>query len=314
MRRFFLLLLLSVSMLFPALPGYTDAPAVQDQPDSQALADMPPVAEIPTFTTGADPVTGRNGQTDLSWEQLCLTTWYELQIAKDRDFTHRINPAVNYGTGGFGTISAATGSILVRMDEFNMTNPAAWLAPGTLPEAGATYYWRIRAARSATGQWADSPWSEPYAFTIKPGFMVSTPYSGMQLLSPTNGCVGCSVSNASFTWSAWQDATKYEFVLSKDPEFKQIVVSATTWTTAYSYNDTLEYGTNYFWRVRAVEINGQAIPSDWSATFSYRTEAEPALPTPSTAAQETPLWVLVVIGIGVILVIVTIILAVRARK
>jgi len=143
---------------------------------------------------------------------------------------------------------------------------------------------------------------------------VNTPYSGMQLLSPVNGCLDCSVSNASFTWSAWQDATSYEFVLGKDPEFKQVVVNATTTTTAYKYSGTLEYSTNYFWRVRAVEINGLAIPSDWSATFSYRTEAEPAAPAPGTAAQETPLWVLVVIGIGVVLIIVTIILAVKARK
>ena len=31
---------------------------------------------------------------------------------------------------------------------------------------------------------------------------------------------------------------------------------------------TLNYSTNYFWRVKALEVNGQNIPSDWPATFS----------------------------------------------
>ena len=124
------------------------------------------------YMTGADPVTGRNEQIDLRWEQLCLATGYELQIAKDRDFTLRINPAVNSA----GTIAAVTGSILLDMDETNMTNPAAWIAPGALPEAGAIYYWRIRVYRSATGQLAYSPWSEARSFTVKAGFIVNTPY------------------------------------------------------------------------------------------------------------------------------------------
>ena len=50
---------------------------------------------VSQYRTGADPVTGRNQQVDLAWEQLCLATGYELQIAKDKDFTLRINPAVN---------------------------------------------------------------------------------------------------------------------------------------------------------------------------------------------------------------------------
>ncbi len=66
-----------------------------------SLKDNSPVSSsllnnaVAQYRTGADPVTGRNGQVDLAWEQLCLATGYELQIAKDQDFTLRINPAVN---------------------------------------------------------------------------------------------------------------------------------------------------------------------------------------------------------------------------
>jgi len=277
-----------------------------------AVADVGPAIE--KYLVGADPVTGRNEQVDLAWEQLCLTTIYQLQIAKDRDFTLRVNPEVNFSQGGFGQISAVTGSILLSMDDTNMTSPAAWIPPGALPEAGASYWWRIRSVRSATGQIAASPWSEPRSFTIKAGFIVNTPYSGIQLLAPNNGCTGCKVKPASFSWSPWKDATKHEFVLARDPEFKQIIVTANPTTSAYEYDGTLDYGINYFWRVRALEINGQPIPSDWSATFSFQTEPAPAAAAAPPAEPSTPVWIWVVIAVGALLVTAALVLVMKTRK
>ena len=76
--------------------------------------------------------------------------------------------------------------------------------------------------------------------------------------------------------------------------------------------------TNYFWRVKALEVNGQNIPSDWSATFSMQTEPAPAPPAAPPAASPaepaTPLWVWVIIAIGAILVIVTLILVFKTRR
>jgi hypothetical protein len=199
------------------------------------------------------------------------------------------------------------------MDSVNMTSPAAWIAPGQLPEAGAIYFWRIRSARSATGQIAASPWSEVRSFTVKAGFIVNTPYYGVQLLAPNNGCIGCKVKPASFSWSPWKEATKYQFDLAADPEFKSLVVTAATTTTGYEYSGTLNYSTNYFWRVKALEVNGQDIPSDWSATFSFQTEPAPAPPATPPTEQPIPLWVWVIIAIGTILVIVTLIFVFKSR-
>jgi hypothetical protein len=294
-------------------PGYT--PALNQGrlwAYTDCLAKKGPILKAPAdkYLVGADPVTGRNQQVDLSWEQLCLATAYELQIAKDKDFTLRVNPAVN----GPGVIAAVIGGIQLFMDATNMTTPAAWIAPGALPEAGAIYWWRIRVLRSATTQWAWSPWSAARSFTVKAGFIVNTPYYGVQLLSPNNGCLGCKVKPASFSWSPWKEATKYQFDLSKDPEFKQLVVTATTTTTGYEYQGTLDYATNYFWRVKALEVNSLPIPSDWSATFSFQTEPAPAPPPPPPAEPATPLWVWVIIAIGAILVIVTLILIFKTRR
>jgi len=298
-------------------PGYT--PTIRQGmlwAYTDCLAKKGPILKSPAdkFLVGADPVTGRNQQVDLAWEQLCLSTVYQLQIAKDAAFTLRINPSMNWAVGGVGVIRAVTGSILLEMDSVNMTSPAAWIAPGQLPEAGAIYYWRIRSARSATGQIAASPWSEVRSFTVKAGFIVNTPYYGVQLLAPNNGCIGCKVKPASFSWSPWKEATKYQFDLATDPEFKSLVVTATTTTTGYEYSGTLNYSTNYFWRVKALEVNGQNIPSDWSATFSMQTEPAPAPPAPPPAEPATPLWVWVIIAIGAILVIVTLILIFKTRR
>jgi hypothetical protein len=281
--------------------AYTDClakkgPILRNPPD-QALA-------------GADPVTGRNQQIDLSWEQICLSNTYEMQIAKDRDFTLRINPEIS----NVNHIESVTGSILIDTDPVNVTNPAAWLAPGSLPEAGAFYYWRIRSYRSATGQIAISPWSEARSFKVAPGFVVKSPYLGVQLLSPVNECTACKVSPSSFAWSPWKEATGYEFELSRDTGFKQVIREAHTSTTAYQYYGMLDYNTSYFWRVRAVEINGQPINGDWSATFSFKTESAPPAVKAPPIEPAAPLWVWGVIGVGVILIIITLIMIIRLRS
>ena len=279
---------------------------------TDCLAKKGPVLRTPAdkALVGADPVTGRNQQIDLTWEQLCLSTVYELQVAKDAAFTLRINPAVSNS----GNITAVVGSIRAAMDEINMTNPGMWLSPAALPEAGAPYFWRMRSYRSATGQIAISPWSEARSFSVKPGFIVNSPYYGVQLLAPDNGCMGCRVRPASFSWSPWKEATTYEFILSKDPEFAQVLKQASTSSTGYEYDGALDYDTNYFWRVRATEVNGQPIPSDWSATFSFRTEEAPAAPGEPPAGQDTPLWVWLIIGLGTVLVIVTLVFILRTRR
>jgi hypothetical protein len=141
---------------------------------------------------------------------------------------------------------------------------------------------------------------------------VNTPYLGVQLLAPDNGCAGCKVKPASFSWSPWKEATKYTFQLAKDSEFTQVVKQANTSTTGYEYDGTLDYDTNYFWRVKAVEVNGQPIPSDWSAAFSFKTESAPVSNAPQ-GEPATPMWVWLVIGIGGILVIITLLFILRTR-
>ena len=108
-----------------------------------------------------------------------------------------------------------------------------------------------------------------------PPIIASPPSSsdGVQILSPANGSMGMPVKSASFSWAPSGETTKYMFILAKDAAMTQIVKEADTSINTYLYEGTLDYSTNYFWRVRGLEP-----PSNWSAIFSFQTEAPPAEP------------------------------------
>jgi hypothetical protein len=262
---------------------------------------------------GCDPVSGRAQEVNLCWEQLCVADAYDIEISKNADFTIKvIDWSREDDCGGF-------------LEPTDITAPCVFFPAGGLTigifdgsssialfgnlECGHTYYWRVKARECATTQVIRSPWSEARTFTVKAGLPVVSPYLGLQLLAPNNGCLGCPVSPASFSWSPFKETTKYKFVLAKDSEMTQVVKEAEVSTTAYEYDGTLDYSTNYFWRVMSEE----PAPSDWSATFSFQTESQPAPVTPSAPAP-TPIWVWVVIAIGAILVIVTLVLIFKTRR
>jgi len=297
----------------PNANGTTDLPPKTGTTTTPAAAEVKPTGD----EVGCDPVSGRAQEVNLCWEQLCVATGYDIEIAKDKDFNIKVidwvsddivglpgaafvpanllKPCAYIPAGGVATLGNAPASAL-----------AAW---GNL-ECGHTYYWRVQARVSATGEIARSPWSDIASFTVKAGLPVSTPYYGPQLLAPNNGCLGCPTQPASFSWSPFKETTKYKFVLAKDAAMTQVVKEVEATTTAYEYDGTLDYSTNYFWRVMALE----PAPSDWSATFSFQTEAMPAPQTAPPEAPKIPLWVWVVIAIGAILMVVTLVLIFKTRR
>jgi hypothetical protein len=267
---------------------------------------------------GCDPVSGRAQEVNLCWEQLCVANGYDIEIAKSDTFAIKIidwasengcgllepasvtEPCVFFPAGGGASFNAES-------DTAAMGSAIAFY--GNL-ECGHTYFWRVKVRRCATTQLIRSPWSEIRSFTVKAGLPVTTPYYGPQLLAPNNGCLGCPVQPVSFSWSPFKETTKYKFVLASDAAMTQIVKEAEVTTTAFEYDGALDYSTNYFWRIMSLE----PAPSDWSATFSFQTEAKPAVAEGPAPTPPTPLWVWVVIAIGAILVIVTLVLIFKTRR
>jgi hypothetical protein len=256
---------------------------------------------------GCDPVSGRAGEVNLCWEQLCVGNTYDLEISKNADFSILVIDLVGEGVCGGWTVANVTKPCVFFPAGGETFFEGSALATGNL-ECGHTYFWRVKTRRCATGAWVRSPWSEVRSFDVKAGLPVIASYQGLQLLSPANGMIGLPVKGASFSWAPLGENTKYKFILAKDGGLTQIVKEAEVTGTAYAYDGTLDPSTAYFWKVQCIQPACDASP-----TFSFMTEAPP--PPPDTEKKvETPIWVWVVIAIGALLVIVTLILIFKTRR
>ncbi len=254
-------------------------------------------------TISSDPVSGQSEEVDLRWQELCMSSEYQVQIAKDPSFT-----IIVLDTGPFGPADSGSPGAYYPAGG-RSPSPSSLTSWGNL-EAGHTYYWRARVRQAASGQQMLSPWSEMSSFTVKAGTAASTDFYGVQPINPDNGEIGCPITSASFSWSPMADTTSYKFVLAKDAGMTQVVVDEIVGTTAYSYQGLLEYDRAYFWRVMAME----PVPSDWSATFSFRTESAPPSAAAAVPPPGPPAWAWAIIVIGLILLAVIIVLIFLMRR
>jgi hypothetical protein len=103
-----------------------------------------------------DPVTGRNSDIFVMLEQLSFSTEYQVQIAKDPNFSLMV-----YDSGLYAPPS--------------VTAPTFHYNQGGVLEAGHTYFMRYRTRQVATGQWIRSPWSEVAVFTVDSGLPITSP-------------------------------------------------------------------------------------------------------------------------------------------
>jgi len=203
---------------------------------------------------GCDPVSGKNLEVDLRWEQLSLANAYELQVAKDHDFSLRI--------------SEAEPSTNPYYQSTVPTNPAYRIKSGILPEANAIYYWRVRVRQAATGQIIRSQWSNRRPFEIKAGLPIKSTYIGPNALNPNHGAQDVGIESVAFSWTPFQDSTEYKLVLARDSALQNIIFETTVPTTAYEYKGRLRHNTSYFWQVIATK----PAPSEPSPVFSFVTE------------------------------------------
>jgi hypothetical protein len=239
--------------------------------DTLAKAGPRPIEPDNMMVLGFDPVSGRNQEVDLGWQQLSLADAYEIEIAKDQAFSLRITEAEPTTNPYY--------------EPAIVTRPAYRILPGILPEANETYYWRVRVRQAATGQVIRSQWSAKSSFSIKAGLPVVSPHLGAQALKPAHGSGNIPVSQVAFSWTPFKDITEYEFVLAKDSALQDILARETVHTTAYKYSGRLDYDSDYFWQVSATK----PVPSEPSPVFNFTTVPRPS-PTPATPPPYYELW------------------------
>lgn len=85
------------------------------------------------------------------------------------------------------------------------------------------------------------------------------------LQSPANGS---ALANAAvqFNWSAAPNAASYRIDIATDPQFANIVQTATTAALTYSY--ALSEGGLYYWRVTATNTCGDAVAAPFNFTYT----------------------------------------------
>jgi hypothetical protein len=225
------------------------------------------------------------------WREISSAERYEIWIALDEDFNE----------------------ILAQVDDIRPSDieSPTWCPSADSPHfsCGETYYWKVRSSHSVEGEVIHSRWSPTMYFGVKVGTTVGGMHIAPVLRVPEPGSREVPRS-AVFSWLGFPGTTAYGFILAEDAALTQVLVTEQVPNSAYKYEGELDWGTTYFWQVRAIE----PLPSEPAiASFTVVTEPE-HIPAPLSQSKfpepvepETPVWIWVLIGVLTLLTIVLIV-------
>jgi hypothetical protein len=261
-------------------------------------------------------VTPSSGKVTFTWKAVSSprTAEYSLDVATDDKFANKtVDDQETTGTGY--TVTGLSG--------------------------GTKYYWRVKVDTVGTTD-IDSRFSPTWTFTPA--------LSAPEIKSPAYGADEV-IKNPTFSWISVGGATSYELEVANNAFFANSSVKKPLTHTTWTWDEELEYGTTYYWRVRAVK-SGKGIltnMSSWSeAVFTCNPKAAeaaakvtppapevtvtapaptppqtitvpapvvqiPPTPAPPPSAV-TPGILLAIIIIGAVLLIAVIVLIVRTRR
>lgn len=130
-------------------------------------------------------------------------------------------------------------------------------------KANTIYYWQV----SANNISGNGTWSDTWSFTTS-----KQSVSIVKLYYPKDG--DNNVEKApEFLWSSVSNSDGYRFQISEDSSFSSVVVdSSSIADTTLKLNDKLlDFGTEYWWRVRS---NIEENTGDWSNTAVFKIRLE----------------------------------------
>jgi photosystem II stability/assembly factor-like uncharacterized protein len=120
-----------------------------------------------------------------------------------------------------------------------------------------TYYWRVKGHNGL----GDGEWSDTWTFSTFESVLAP-----VNLLLPANNETGVSLT-PEFKWSSNTNAQSYRFQLALSSDFASVSMDSTGISdTLFHYSEELQHSTMYYWRVKAVNEDGE---SNWSDIYSF---------------------------------------------
>ncbi|MFH1052222.1 MAG: T9SS type A sorting domain-containing protein [bacterium] len=125
-------------------------------------------------------------------------------------------------------------------------------------EFGNKYYWRVKAKEGVSIGY----WSKIYSF--------ETGTEPPELISPINNSIGQALV-VQLDWNYVKPYDNFSIEIYKDTPFETLIINDST-ITSKSYNlNSLDYGTNYYWRVRAKQNDEWTLWSDrWKFSTGFK--------------------------------------------
>ncbi|MBI3260535.1 MAG: fibronectin type III domain-containing protein [Ignavibacteriae bacterium] len=190
-------------------------------------------ATIPALNSPEDKAKNVIPNVRLTWKDAPGAATYDLQISRTADFKN-----VLANESGLTATSYTTNGLAAK----------------------ETYFWRVQ----SVNQVGASGWSDPWSFTV----VVGAPAT-VSLLLPAKNAKNQLTTSASLKWENVTEAESYAVQLSENSNFGTTDVDVKDITTNTYTVSKLKSGTEYFWRVKAINAGGEGA---WSETWNFTTE------------------------------------------
>lgn len=290
-----------------------------------ALAEQPRLVDPANGSAQAGII--YEGKTEsevlLTWERVKDANTYDLQVARDRDFTMLEDIAPITSRERMLELIA---TLLRERKDIELPMFSARTITGAAVKValtpGVKYYWRVRVADPVF-----SPWSETWSFATVLGPGVSRPELAIPYAGVLHGGIDAPTRPV-FQWTSVAGAEGYKLQISMSADFSIVDIEVVTAAgqTAWQCDRDLDYDTTWFWRVKALRPS----ESPWSSVGSFTTiprspvtpetpsswvvEVPPPTPSAPPVPSPIPNWVWVSVWIGGVLIVALSILIGRTRR
>lgn len=157
--------------------------------------------------------------------------------------------------------------------------------PLNLGAPGETYYWRVRSSSVNGGGGINSEWSDTRSYDLAWAWVDGDRIQAPVLVSPTPS--QANVTDVAFEWKPVPGATVYNLEVDPSIEFSAPTLRATNVHSSHFVLSQPLANASYWWRVQAVDPEGNLGPWSQPRQFTRNWLAAPTLELPAESAGPT---------------------------